>query len=123
VTPAPAMNLDVAQLLEMTSNDMEFIRDILGTYQESANGLMMEMRQALNDNNRKALAGAAHKLRGASANIHAQRARDVCAWLEDQAETLPAEQGRAQIDLLGKLLDAVNAEFQMLLQPAVGRHG
>jgi two-component system sensor histidine kinase/response regulator len=123
VTPAPAMNLDVAQLLDMTGNDMEFIRDILGTYQESVDRLMVEMRQALNDNDRQALASAAHKLRGASANIHAQRARDVCALLEDQAETLPAEQGRAQIDLLSKLLDAVNAEFQMLLKPAVGRHG
>jgi two-component system, sensor histidine kinase and response regulator len=123
VTPAPAMNLDVAQLLDMTGNDMEFIRDILGTYQESADRLTIEMRQAVNDDDRKALAAAAHKLRGASANIHAQRVRDVCGLLEDQGGTLSAEQVRGQIDVLRKLLDAVNAEFQMLLEPAVGRHG
>ena len=118
VTPAGAVNLDVTQLLDMAGNDMEFIREILGAYQESAEQLLIEMRQALDDGNRKALASAAHKLRGASANIHAQRARDVCALLENQAQTLPAEQGHAQIDLLRKLLDAVNGEFQMLLEPA-----
>jgi two-component system, sensor histidine kinase and response regulator len=123
VTPAPAMNLDVAQLLDMTGNDMEFIRDILGTYQHSADRLMIEMRQAVDDDDRKALAAAAHKLRGASANIHAQRVRDVCGLLEDRADAFSAEQVRAQLDVLRELLDAVNAEFQMLLEPAVGRHG
>jgi two-component system sensor histidine kinase/response regulator len=74
--------LDVAQLREMAGDDAEFFRSIAETFASSSAELFAQMRAAAATGNYAALAKAAHALKGASANLHAERLREQSAELE-----------------------------------------
>ena len=77
--------IDLARLLELTEGDPEFTRELADTFLCSGQQILAEMQAALDSLDRGALGRAAHKLKGASANIHAEPLRELAQELELQA--------------------------------------
>ena len=80
--------VDLARLHEITEGDEEFTQDLIATFISSGEEIMAELKGFATANDREGLARAAHKLKGASANIHAVPLRQLCLELESQAESL-----------------------------------
>jgi two-component system, sensor histidine kinase and response regulator len=103
--PAAAyVPVDLARLHEITDADPEFIRELSETFVASGQQVMEEIDAALKRFDRPALSRAAHKLKGAGANIHATPLRDLALALETQAPSL--DQPR-----LKELIEELAAEF------------
>jgi PAS domain S-box-containing protein len=96
--------LDLAKLREITDGDSEFTNELLNTFFESAQQSLDEMNQTLVRDNRQQLARAAHKLKGAAANIHAVEVARVAAQVELDAPSAAQES-----------LAALTAELQTLV--------
>jgi CheY-like chemotaxis protein/HPt (histidine-containing phosphotransfer) domain-containing protein len=82
VTTPPASPLDVAQLRELAGDDAEFFRSIAETFASSSAQLLGQMRAAAATGDAVALAKAAHALKGASANLYAEKLREQSAELQ-----------------------------------------
>jgi CheY-like chemotaxis protein/HPt (histidine-containing phosphotransfer) domain-containing protein len=80
-TPA-APPIDVGQLRELAGDDVEFFRSIAETFATSSAQLLAQMRDAAEMADAVALAKAAHALKGASANLYAEKLREQSAELE-----------------------------------------
>ncbi|HEX7114617.1 MAG TPA: PAS domain-containing protein [Steroidobacter sp.] len=105
-TPAP---VDLARLNELTGGDAEFASELITTFTASGTQVLDEIAQALAAFDRPGLSRAAHKLKGASANVYADRLRGLCESLESQA---------AQVDQprLHELIEQVRSEFARAVQ-------
>ena len=77
--------VEVARLLELTAGDKAFALQIVDTFAQSGAHARDEMRSALVSGDRTRLQRAAHQLKGASANIHAGRLRDLAATIENRS--------------------------------------
>jgi CheY-like chemotaxis protein len=109
---APAQNvaavttpIDLEQLRELVGEDQEFGRDLVATFAVSGAQVLAEMESALRTGDRKALARAAHKLKGASANIHATPLRELAHTLEQACESATA-------DRLQQIVAATGEQFR-----------
>jgi two-component system sensor histidine kinase/response regulator len=98
-TRAAAENVDnadvpvnLSKLNDLTEGDPEFTRDLVDAFIESGRQALAEARDALASLDRAALSRIAHKLKGASANIHAEPLRQLSHALEQQAPHLDAPQ-------------------------------
>jgi CheY-like chemotaxis protein/HPt (histidine-containing phosphotransfer) domain-containing protein len=80
-TPEPGP-IDAAQLREMAGDDAEFFRSIAETFASSSAQLLAQMRLAAATGAAIPLAKAAHALKGASANLYAEKLREQSAELE-----------------------------------------
>jgi two-component system, sensor histidine kinase and response regulator len=105
--------LDRDKLTAVTAGDAHFMNELLQLYVASAAETLAELQAA---QDRTALCKAAHKLKGASANIHAERVRDVCALLESQGMTMEASQLSVQLNQLQQAVAAVAQEVSKLLR-------
>jgi two-component system, sensor histidine kinase and response regulator len=92
--------VDLARLHEITDADPDFIRELTETFVASGQQVLEEIDEALARFDRPALSRAAHKLKGAGANIHAGALRDLAFALETQASSL--DQPRLK-ELIGQL--------------------
>jgi CheY-like chemotaxis protein/HPt (histidine-containing phosphotransfer) domain-containing protein len=110
---APLIETDVpvqlARLHELTAGDAEFAHELAVTFVASGEQVLKEMHTALTDLDRAALARAAHKLKGASANIYAEPLRALAYELETQGPGL--DQPRLRDLVLG-----IDLEFQRAAQ-------
>jgi PAS domain S-box-containing protein len=89
VTSANAgVPVNLARLNELTDGEPEFTRELIATFIESGEQALHEARVALAGLDRVSLSRIAHKLKGASANIHAEPLRDLSHTLETQASSL-----------------------------------
>jgi HPt (histidine-containing phosphotransfer) domain-containing protein len=84
----PNVPVDLARLNELTEGDVDFTRELVVTFIASGDQALVEVRAALAALDRAGLSRIAHKLKGASANIHAVPLRDVSHTLESQASSL-----------------------------------
>ena len=80
--------VDLAKLNAVTDGDAEFLCELAAAFLSSGEAVVDEMRAALQTHDRRALARAAHKLKGASANIHALAVADLASTLESQAASV-----------------------------------
>jgi CheY-like chemotaxis protein len=80
-TPAAA-SIHLARLQELVGGDTDFGRDLVLTFSVSCEQILTEIWNALAAVDRAGLARAAHKLRGASANIHAAALLELSQELE-----------------------------------------
>jgi two-component system, sensor histidine kinase and response regulator len=80
--------VDLARLNELTEGDPEFSQELVRTFIASGEQALHEARVALAALDRTALSRIAHKLKGASANIHAEPLRSLSHSLETQAGSL-----------------------------------
>jgi CheY-like chemotaxis protein len=79
--------VDLARLHEITDGDIEFTQDLIATFIESGTDVLAELQSAVGREDVQAIARVAHKLKGASANIHALPLRLLCSELESNAAT------------------------------------
>ncbi len=111
-TTARAMNtpVDLARLNEITDGDPEFAHELAATFISSGEQVLAEVRAALEALDRQGLSRAAHKLKGASANIHADALRDLAYALESQAGNLDQPRLKALVQDLTESFESA-AEF------------
>jgi PAS domain S-box-containing protein len=89
--------VDLTQLLALTDHDPGFIRELIDAFVVSAGAIAREFKDAFERTDRAALARTAHKLRGASANLHATPLSELCAELETHAISWPTSAIAAHI--------------------------
>jgi len=70
-----AQLVDLRKFDELTAQDAAFANELVDVFVTSAAGIQAEMQQALALDDRKQLERAAHKLKGAAANIYASMLR------------------------------------------------
>jgi CheY-like chemotaxis protein/HPt (histidine-containing phosphotransfer) domain-containing protein len=97
--------VDLARLNELTDGDPEFTQELATTFIASGEQVIAELHAAMEAFDRTALSRSAHKLKGASANIHANRLRDLSFELESRAGQMDQAQIKA-------LLVTLNEEFK-----------
>jgi HPt (histidine-containing phosphotransfer) domain-containing protein len=85
---ATATPVNLARLNEITDGDPEFAYELSSTFISSGEQVLDEINVALKSFDRNALSRAAHKLKGASANIHAEALRELAYALETQAASV-----------------------------------
>jgi two-component system, sensor histidine kinase and response regulator len=101
--------VDLARLSELTEGDSEFAHELASTFISSGEQVMQEVHEALAKFDRGALARAGHKLKGASANIHAEALRVLAYELETSVPNI--DQPR-----LKDLVLSLDLEFQRAAQ-------
>jgi len=84
----PYVPVDLSRLNELTEGDAEFARELVITFIASGDQALAETRAALAVLDRASISRIAHKLKGASANIHAEPLRELAHTLESQASNL-----------------------------------
>jgi HPt (histidine-containing phosphotransfer) domain-containing protein len=94
--------VDLARLNELTEGDPEFAYELASTFIASGEEVVQEIRTAMSCFDRGGLSRAAHKLKGASANIHADPLRALADTLERQSAQL--DQPRLK-DLVAQLVE------------------
>ncbi len=97
---APA--IDLSRLRVIVGDDAEFIEELCRTFLVSSGRIVEELRRALGAGDRALLGTLAHKLKGGSNSVCAQRVGDLAAVLERGAVTRTAAE-------LGELVDHVHA--------------
>src|SRR5690606_15498865 len=96
--------VNLSRLNELTDGDPEFTRELVETFIASGEQVLEEARAALAMLDRVNLSRIAHKLKGASANIHAEPLRSLSNTLEMQASSLdPASLDQLVTQLAGEL--------------------
>jgi PAS domain S-box-containing protein len=86
--------LELTRLREITGNDAEFGRDLERAFLTNSAALLAMMSQCADRGDRQGLRGAAHSLKGVSANIHARPLRALCETLEALALTATQDEIR-----------------------------
>jgi two-component system sensor histidine kinase/response regulator len=115
--PSETLPIALARLNEITEGDAVFAHELAATFIASGRQVMDEVRSALAAFDRPALARAAHKLKGASANIHADPLRELAYSLESQAANLDQPRLRGLIEDLTTEFERA-AEFLRVHAPA-----
>jgi HPt (histidine-containing phosphotransfer) domain-containing protein len=98
--------VDLIRLQDITDGDSEFTQDLIATFIISGQEVLEELGGAMTQDDRPALVRAAHKLKGASANIHAVPLRQLCVALELRATSLSQSE-------LRNLLAQTATEFKL----------
>jgi CheY-like chemotaxis protein len=83
LTVIPA--IDLAQLEAVTQGDEEFKRELIHAFIQSGEQVLAELDAAVRTQDRDRMGRAAHKLKGAAANMYAEAVRKACAELEEHA--------------------------------------
>lgn len=105
-TAAP---VDLARLREITDGDESFAQELAHTFVASGSEVMAELRRAHGKADRQELARAAHKLKGASANIHAERLHILSGIMESRAQF-------ADEATLTQMLNGMECEFRRVVE-------
>jgi two-component system sensor histidine kinase/response regulator len=114
---APAFTqVDVAKLDELTGDDTEFLQELVNAFKDSATQIISELQQATSSNDRPAIARAAHKLKGASANMQINAIRELCASLESHATNLSDDALNTHLQQLQSAVTAVLVELDSILK-------
>ena len=104
IVPSTDVPLDLGQFNRLTDGDTEFASDLAATFAASGNQQLAEIDKALETSDRSAVARAAHKLKGACANIYAEPLAALAARLE-------AEAPHAHLAQLHQVSEALRHEF------------
>jgi two-component system sensor histidine kinase/response regulator len=110
-SPTASAPVDLARLDEITDGDPEFTQELIAVFVSSCEQSVAELQRELRSGDASALSRAAHKLKGASANIHAAPLRDLCTDLEANADTMTAAR---QSDVVSAIDAASRAAIEYL---------
>ena len=110
--PGVSGAIDLLKLAELTAGDAAFLGELTDAFVSSGQQALEEMRMHIAAGNSEQLSKAAHKLKGASANIYAEKLRDLCAALETGCGTLQPEQQRLHLEKMVAALDAASQELR-----------
>jgi CheY-like chemotaxis protein len=92
--------IDLGKLNAVVDGDAEFLRELAAAFLSSGEVVMDEMRTALQAHDRRTLSRAAHKLKGASANVHALILTELASALESQAASVDQTQLKQMVEKL-----------------------
>jgi two-component system, sensor histidine kinase and response regulator len=109
LAPLPAMRpispaIDLARLRTLVGDDAEFVQELCRTFLASSGRIVEELRRALAADDRALLRTLAHKLKGGSGSVCAQRVGDLAAVLERGSATHPAEELGEFVEQIGTAL-------------------
>lgn len=77
---SPSLNSE--RLKDMTEGDRDFLEELVMLYLEDADEQIAGIRAALESSDAKTLERRAHSLKGASANVGAERMREIAYEME-----------------------------------------
>ena len=77
---------DRTELLERIGGRSELVEEFIGMFKDSAGGLLIALREAVNRGDSEDTRIKAHTIKGTAANIAAQRMREVAAAIEAKAK-------------------------------------
>ena len=100
---APA--IDLARLRTLVGNDGEFLQELCRTFLASSGRIVEELQRALAAGDRTLLGTLAHKLKGGSGSVCAQRVGDLAAVLERSSASRPAEELAEFLEQIGAALE------------------
>jgi HPt (histidine-containing phosphotransfer) domain-containing protein len=114
--PHPGSPVDLNGFRTITAGDQIFAQELVATFIRSGEQQLAEISYALASGNRASLAKAAHKFKGASANIHAH-------GLKFLAQQIESESAAGGVDTLRRFDTLIRQEFerarQFLTDPSV----
>jgi len=93
--------VDLGKLRELTESDAGFLRELAETFAASGAQVVRELRASLAAGDRAGLGRAAHKLKGAAANVHAVQLALLAHHLETQAASLDLAAVQVLVEQLG----------------------
>jgi CheY-like chemotaxis protein len=114
-----AAPVDLAEFHRITDGDYAFAQELIAAFIVSGEQQLAELVSAAAKDDRATLARAAHKLKGACANIHAQALKALAERLENDSATANARILDQDNALLRREFDRVK---QFLTDPSVVPH-
>ena len=109
------VQLDVGQLRLTAGDDTDFMRELAQLYLHSSRQIVNDMRSALAQGDRVELCHHAHKLKGASAGIHARPVAQLCETLEKDAPDLKPEELVRKLEQLERSLASLHGQLQRFI--------
>jgi HPt (histidine-containing phosphotransfer) domain-containing protein len=109
--------IDARELLDRCMDNIELAERVLTKLQSRFESDMVELEQTLAAKDMKALAGVAHRLKGAAANVAAHGLRNCAAELEEMAYAGAFEGLPAQLGLLRDKWSKLNESATSCLAP------
>jgi signal transduction histidine kinase/DNA-binding response OmpR family regulator len=102
-----------ARIAEIAGDDGEFALELMGTFLQACTATLHEMQAAVLANDYALLAPSAHKLKGASANLHLHRLAELALALETRLKS-------GEHEGAGAAVEQISAEFERV---AAAMHG
>jgi two-component system, sensor histidine kinase and response regulator len=102
-----------ARLQEVAGDDAEFVAELINAFVMGGEEALREMTAAAQTNDRAALGRGAHKLKGASANLHIESLAKLAQALEHAAKSGSDEE-------VSQLLATILASFQLAAEQLRG---
>jgi HPt (histidine-containing phosphotransfer) domain-containing protein len=102
-----------ARIAEIAGDDGEFALELMGTFLQACTTTLREMQAAVLANDYALLAQSAHKLKGASANLHLRSLAELALALETRLKAGEPESA-------GTAVEQIAAEFERV---AAAMHG
>jgi two-component system, sensor histidine kinase and response regulator len=93
--------IDLARLRTIVGDDDDFVQELCQTFLASSGRIVDELRRALASDDRALLGTLAHKLKGGSNSVCAQRVGDLAAVLERSASGRPAAELAELVEQIG----------------------
>jgi len=113
---AAISQVDVGKLDELTGGDTEFLMELVQAFNQSATQIVDELQQASAKQDRIVIGRAAHKLKGASANMQISGIRELCAAMETHAATMSDDALQAHLQQLQSAVTAVISELDNIVR-------
>ncbi len=98
-----------ARITNIAGNDTEFALELMNTFLQAAKETLREMQTAVLTDNHEALAQAAHKLKGASANLHIHRLAELSQILEVRLKSMQHGNENAALEQIRSEFERVAA--------------
>jgi HPt (histidine-containing phosphotransfer) domain-containing protein len=105
----------VKELLERVDGDEELLREVIAIYLEDTPTVLEALKEGLGQNLPDAVAKAAHTLKGASANIAANRLHGQAYQLERQARAGDLKSAAAIYEALEQEFEALKRHLNQYL--------
>lgn len=109
--PPDGKVLDQEGLWDRVDRDREFLNVIVDTFIEETPTYIEEMEEALEAGDGKALAEAAHSLKGAAGNMQSEAVREAAARVEDLGETQSLDEARPALRHLKSVMDRLETRL------------
>ncbi len=107
-TAAPDSVLDIVTLRSAMADDDELVAEILTVFVSEIPGMLNELRQAADSLDNQKLEHAAHSIKGACANIRAEKARQLALDFEMDARQNQIKDVPAQVATMEAAMEEIH---------------
>ena len=106
-----AVHLNTEHLTSLADDDVEFLSELWECFEEEYVGSLAKLRSALSSKDRAMAVLNTHNIKSGSANLGAERLREICAGLEAAAKQEDYETITASLSNLQAAYDDLSAAF------------